>query len=91
MAMVPINHTDRYAVDIFIDKYWAGDVSSHGGVAARPPAAIRALKIGGQPVTVKWVWGWEEDPKTKRVLEPDEPHTVVAHFQPAAHTAIAIR
>ncbi len=34
MAMVPINHTDRYAVDIFIGKYWAGDVSSHSGGGA---------------------------------------------------------
>ena len=79
MAMVPINHTDRYAVSIFIDKYWAGDAGrqSGGGAAA---CCYPGLKDWSKPVKVAWTWGWEEDPKTKAVLKPDEQHTVVAHF-----------
>jgi hypothetical protein len=79
LSMVPINHTDRYAVNIFVDKYWAGDVSSHaggGGAACCYPG----LKDWSQPVTVRWTWGWEEDPKTKAMTKPDESHTVVVHF-----------
>ncbi|MGF6900261.1 DUF3304 domain-containing protein [Paraburkholderia sp. GAS348] len=79
MAMVPINHTDRYAVNIFIDKYWAGDATrqSGGGKAA---CCYPGLEDWSQPVTVTWTWGWEEDPKTKAVLKPDEQRTVVARF-----------
>jgi hypothetical protein len=79
MAMVPVNHTDRYAVSIFVDKYWAGDVTHQaggGGAACCYPG----LRDWRQPVTIRWTWGWEEDPKTKAVTMPDEPHTVVAHF-----------
>lgn len=79
MAMVPINHTDRYAVSIFIDKSWAGDAGrqSGGGAAA---CCYPGLKDWSKPVTLTWTWGWEEDPKTKAVLKPDEQHTVFAHF-----------
>ena len=77
--MVPINHTGRYAVNIFVDKYWAGDAGRHaggGGAACCYPG----LKNWNQPVTVRWTWGWEEDPKTKAMTKPDESHTVIAHF-----------
>ncbi|CAM2175780.1 DUF3304 domain-containing protein [Paraburkholderia sacchari] len=79
MAMVPINHTDRYAVNIFVDKYWAGDVTRHAGGGAAA-CCYPGLKDWRQPVTIKWTWGWEEDPKTNAVTMPDEPHTVVAYF-----------
>ncbi|CAM2175784.1 DUF3304 domain-containing protein [Paraburkholderia sacchari] len=79
MAMVPINHTDRYAVNIFVDKYWAGNVTRHAGGGAAA-CCYPGLKDWRQPVTIKWTWGWEEDPKTNAVTMPDEPHTVVAHF-----------
>jgi hypothetical protein len=79
LTVVPINHTDRYAVDIVVDKYWAGNASrrADGGAAA---CCYPGLKDWSQPVTVKWTWGTEEDPKTKAITIPREPHTVVAHF-----------
>ncbi|MEZ0606393.1 DUF3304 domain-containing protein [Paraburkholderia sp. IW21] len=79
MAMVPINHTDRYAADIFVDKYWAGNVTRHAGGGAAA-CCYPGLANWSQPVTVTWIWGWEEDPQTKAVTKPDEKHTVVAHF-----------
>ncbi len=79
MAMVPINHTDRYAVSIFVDKYWAGDVDDHSGGGAAA-CCYPGLKDWKQPVTVRWTWGREEDPKTRAVTMPDEPHTLVTHF-----------
>ncbi|MCG5074454.1 DUF3304 domain-containing protein [Paraburkholderia tagetis] len=79
MAMVPINHTDRYAVNIFVDKYWAGNVTHQAGGGAAA-CCYPGLKDWRQPVTIRWTWGWEEDPKTNAVTMPDEPHTVVAHF-----------
>lgn len=29
LAMVPVNHTDRYTVGIYVDKYWAGGAHRH--------------------------------------------------------------
>jgi hypothetical protein len=79
LGMVPINHTDRYAVAIFVDKYWAGDVSKRSGGGAAN-CCYPGLKDWSKPVSVRWIWGWEEDPRTKAVTQPDESHTVVAHF-----------
>jgi hypothetical protein len=79
LSMVPINHTDRYAVNIFVDKYWAGGVDDHSGGGAAA-CCYPGLKDWSQPVTVRWTWGWEEDPKTKAMTKPDESHTVVVHF-----------
>jgi len=62
MTMVPINHTNRYAVEIFVDKYWAGDVTRHSGGGAAN-CCYPGLKDWSKPVTVKWIWGWEEDPR----------------------------
>jgi Protein of unknown function (DUF3304) len=79
MAMVPVNHTDRYAVNIFIDKYWAGDGGrqSGGGKAA---CCYPGLKDWSKPITVKWTWGTEEDPKTKAITMLREPRSVIANF-----------
>jgi hypothetical protein len=79
LSMVPINHADRYAVDIFVDKYWAGNVTRHAGGGAAA-CCYPGLKDWRQPVIVRWTWGWEEDPKTKAVTMSDEPHKVVTHF-----------
>jgi hypothetical protein len=77
--MVPINHTDRYAVNIVVDKYWAGNVRAQAG-GGRITCCYSGQKSWNQPVTVRWTWGWEEDSKTKAVTKPDESHAVVAHF-----------
>ena len=29
LTLVPINHTDRYALNVFADKYWAGNAPPH--------------------------------------------------------------
>lgn len=79
MAMVPINHTDRYAVHIFVDKYWAGDVTRRAG-GGKAACCYPGLKDWRRPVTVRWTWGTEEDPKTKAITMPREPRTVIAHF-----------
>jgi hypothetical protein len=79
MAMVPVNHTDRYAVNIFIDKYWAGDAGRQTG-GGKAACCYPGLDDWSQPVKVAWIWGWEEDPKTKAMVEPDEEHSVIAHF-----------
>ncbi|PNE76596.1 DUF3304 domain-containing protein [Burkholderia thailandensis] len=81
LSMVPVNHTDRYAVNIFVDKYWAGDADkrSGGGGAA---CCFPGVKDWSKPVTVTWEWGYEEDPKTKAVTMPDEKHSVQVNFPP---------
>ncbi|CAM2175776.1 DUF3304 domain-containing protein [Paraburkholderia sacchari] len=81
MAMVPINHTDRYATSIFVDKYWAGDVDEHSGGGAAA-CCYPGLKDWRQPVTVRWTWGQESDPQTKVVLKKREQRTVTAYFPP---------
>lgn len=30
LSITPVNHTDRYAVDIYVGRYWAGAVDSQG-------------------------------------------------------------
>jgi hypothetical protein len=79
LAMVPINHTDRYAVNIFVDRYWAGDALDHnaGGKAA---CCFPGVKDWSKPVTVRWEWGTEEDPTTRAVTMPREKHRVQVHF-----------
>jgi Protein of unknown function (DUF3304) len=79
MAMVPVNHTDRYAVNIFIDKYWAGDVEDHAG-GGSAVCCYPGLKDWSKPITVKWMWDAEEDRKTKAITMHSEPRSVVAHF-----------
>jgi uncharacterized protein DUF3304 len=79
MAMVPINHTDRYATSIFIDKHWAGDVDEHAGGGAAA-CCYPGLADWSRPATVTWTWGQESDPETRVVLKPREQRTVVTHF-----------
>jgi Protein of unknown function (DUF3304) len=79
LTMVAVNHADRYAMNIYVDKYWAGNVDQHGGGAAGI-CCYPGVKDWSKPVTVKWTWGQESDTQTKVVLKPREEHTVVAHF-----------
>jgi hypothetical protein len=71
MAMVPINHTDRGAIDVFVDEHWAGDVDKHqgGGAAA---CCYPGLNDWRQPVTIRWTWG-DGSKETER-------QAVVTHF-----------
>ncbi|MCS6520785.1 DUF3304 domain-containing protein, partial [Burkholderia thailandensis] len=79
LAMVPVNHTDRYAVNIFVEKYWAGDASRRGG-GGGAACCFPGMRDWSKPVTVTWEWGYEEDPKTKAVTMPDEKHSVQVNF-----------
>ncbi|MBA1365888.1 DUF3304 domain-containing protein [Burkholderia gladioli] len=79
LAMVPANHTNRYTVGIYVDKYWAGGVyPQSGGTAAT--CCFPGMKDWSKPVTVTWVWGAEEDSKTKTITMPREKHSVEANF-----------
>jgi hypothetical protein len=77
--MVAVNHANRYAMNIYVDKYWAGNVDEQAGGAAAV-CCYPGVKDWSKPVTVKWTWGQESDPQTKVVLKPREEHIVVAHF-----------
>ncbi len=77
--MVPVNHTDRYAINIFVDKYWAGDVNEHSG-GGKAACCFPGLEDWREPVTVSWRWGTESDPVTKALTLPPESRTSVTHF-----------
>ncbi|WDD95776.1 DUF3304 domain-containing protein [Burkholderia sp. FERM BP-3421] len=77
--MAPVNHTDRYAVNIFVSKYWAGDVTAPAG-GTKAACCFLGTKDWSKPVTVTWEWGREEDPKTEGVTMPDEKHSLQVSF-----------
>lgn len=79
MAMVPINHTDRYAVDISVDRYWTGNVNDHAGGGAAA-CCYPGLSDWRRPVTIAWTWGTDEDPITKAITNPPQKHSIVTHF-----------
>lgn len=79
LAMVPANHTDRYTVGIYVDKYWAGGVYPHSGGSASA-CCFPGMKDWSKPVTVTWEWGTEEDPQTKAITMPREKHSVQVNF-----------
>ncbi|CAN0628237.1 conserved exported protein of unknown function [Burkholderia multivorans] len=78
--MVPINQTDRGAINLAVDRYGMGDVYPHnsGGAAA---CCYPGPRDWSKPVTVRWEWDTVVDPKTK-VVPPTEPHSIVAYFPP---------
>ncbi|ATF32623.1 DUF3304 domain-containing protein [Burkholderia thailandensis] len=82
LAMVPVSHTDRYAVNIFVDKYWAGDADANGSGGGSAACCFPGMKDWSKPVTVTWDWGTEEDPKTKAITMPRERHSVQVNFPP---------
>ena len=84
LTLVPINQTDRYALNVFADKYWAGDPRPHND-GAGAACCYPGLKDWRKPVTVRWTWGTESDPETKTVLKPREQHTTVVHFPRAPY------
>lgn len=79
LAMVPANHTDRYAVHIFIDKYWAGDVSAQAG-GTKAACCFPGRKDWSKPISVTWEWGREEDAETKAITMPAEKHSALVNF-----------
>ncbi|WP_186068789.1 DUF3304 domain-containing protein [Burkholderia gladioli] len=79
LSMVPANHTDRYTVRIYVDKYWAGGVNPQAG-GTKSTCCFPGMKDWSKPVTVTWVWGTEEDPVTKAITMPRERHSVQVNF-----------
>jgi hypothetical protein len=78
--MVPINHTDRGAVNMAVDRYGMGGAYPHGGGGARAccyPGPTDCSK----PVTVHWEWDTVVALGTK-VVPPTEPHSMLVHFPP---------
>lgn len=77
--LVPINHTDRYAPNIVLEDAWAGNVGPHGG-GGGAVCCLAGRKDWSKPVLVKWEWGYEEDPVTKKITLPDEAHSAFVSF-----------
>lgn len=77
--LVPINHTGRYAPNVVVDDAWAGNVGPHGG-GGGAACCIGGRKDWSKPVLVKWEWGYEEDPMTKKITLPDEAHSALVVF-----------
>ncbi|MBB5189761.1 hypothetical protein HNQ50_000471 [Silvimonas terrae] len=83
LMMVPVNHYERYADTIFVDKYWAGNVGrrhSDGSPAGGGGAVCcyAGYKDWTKPVKIRWKWGSEDDPVTKVVTRDNEWHEVLA-------------
>ncbi|MBI0327085.1 DUF3304 domain-containing protein [Burkholderia plantarii] len=76
--MVPVNHTDRGAINLAVDRYGMGDAYLHedGSAAA---CCYPSPKDWSKPVTVHWEWDTMFDPKAK-VIPPTEPHSLIVHF-----------
>ena len=79
LYMVPINQTDRWAINLAVDRYWMGNGTPHGGGGARA-CCYPGPKDWSKPVTVHWTWGTELDPITKAVIKPREPHSMIVNF-----------
>jgi hypothetical protein len=81
LYMVPISQTDQWAINMAVDHYGMGGSPPHGGGGAAA-CCYPSPKDWSEPVTVHWTWGTELDPKTKAVIKPREPHSMVLHFPP---------
>jgi len=77
--LVPVNHTDRYAPNIFVEDAWAGNVGPKGG-GGGAACCIAGRKDWSKPALVKWRWGAEEDPVTKAITIPGEDHSAMVSF-----------
>ena len=78
MAMVPVNHTDRYAGSIFVAKYWAGDVFPHGG-GGKAACCFPGLDDWTQPVKVSWSWA-QDDARDGKPAVDEIKRSIVTHF-----------
>ncbi|ACD17041.1 conserved hypothetical protein [Paraburkholderia phytofirmans PsJN] len=79
--MVPISQTDRWAINMAVERYGMGDSPPHGG-GGGAVCCYPSPRDWGKPVTVHWTWGTELDPKTKAVIKAREPHSMILHFPP---------
>ncbi|WLE62859.1 DUF3304 domain-containing protein [Burkholderia plantarii] len=79
--MVPINHVDRWAINMAVDKYGMAGAPPHNGGGAAA-CCYPSPKDWSKPVTVHWTLGTELDPITKAVIKPREPHSMALHFPP---------
>lgn len=77
--LVPVNHTDRYAPNIFVDAAWAGNVGPQGG-GGGAVCCIAGRSDWSKPVLVKWRWGAEEDPATKTITLAGEDRSAMVSF-----------
>ena len=78
MAMIPVNHTDRYAGSIFIDKYWAGGVFPHSG-GGKAACCYPGLEDWTQPVKVSWSWA-QDDARDGKPAVDEIKRSVLTHF-----------
>lgn len=82
--LVPVNHTGRYALNIFVEDAWAGNLDAHGG-GGSATCCIAGRKDWSKPALVRWRWGREEDPVTREVTVPGEDHSTLVAFPRAPH------
>ncbi|WP_133645438.1 DUF3304 domain-containing protein [Paraburkholderia flava] len=78
--MVPVNHIDRWAVNMAVDRYGMGGAPPNGGGGAAA-CCYPGPRDWSKPVTVHWEWDTVVDLRTK-VAPPTEPHSMVTHFPP---------
>ncbi|AJK45346.1 DUF3304 domain-containing protein [Burkholderia plantarii] len=76
--MVPVNHTDRGAINLAVNRYGMGDAYPHedGSAAA---CCYPSPEDWSKPVTVHWEWDTMFNPNTK-VIPPTELHSLIVHF-----------
>ncbi|WP_186138585.1 hypothetical protein [Burkholderia gladioli] len=79
LSMVLANRVDRWAVDVYVDKHWAGIVGPQDGGAAAV-CCFPGVTNWNHPVTVTWYWGILKNPKTKAVVASKEKRSVQVSF-----------
>ncbi|MBB5189760.1 hypothetical protein HNQ50_000470 [Silvimonas terrae] len=90
LMMVPVNHYERYADPVFVDKYWAGNVGKRrpDGSPAGGGGAVccyAGYKDWTKPIKVRWAWGLEMNRETEQIIRPDEWHEVMATLPGPPH------
>lgn len=82
--LVPVNHTHRYAPNIFVEDAWAGNVDAHGG-GGGATCCIAGRKDWSKPALVQWRWGAEDDPATGKITVAGEDRSALVPFPRAPH------
>jgi hypothetical protein len=77
--LMPVNHINRYAPNIFVEDAWAGNVRAHGG-GGKATCCIAGRKDWSKPALVRWRWGDEEEPLSKQVILPGEDRSALVPF-----------